>query len=244
MIALLALLVAGIPLVTSLGYSVGRRGRDRRARGSHAAAGGDRDRREAHRVGSACPQSCALAEGCRTAGSGAAGRAALTRRPWWAILGVLALLIPLISVPLAEPRPGGHRRHAEVDHRAPGLRPDVGGLRRRLQRPAPGRGRPREPGEAEQRVHERSTTQARACRSSSSRSRSRGSPAAAAAGAGERAQAQSRRSSNAQQKQLEQQQASLEAAAGGARASGESGQAGARADPGRPQTSSRPSRWR
>ena len=32
-------------------------------------------------------------------------------------------------VPVAEPRPGGHRRHAEVDHRAPGLRPDGAGLR-------------------------------------------------------------------------------------------------------------------
>ena len=134
-------------------------------------------------------------------------------------------------VPLAEPRPGGHRRHAEVDHRAPGLRPAVGGLRRRLQRPAPRRGRPREPGEAEQRVHEPVHAGAEPAEAARAGAEVGEDPAAAATGAGELAhgaEQPAHRAAEAARTAAEQ----LGGAAGGARASGESGQAGARADPG------------
>jgi hypothetical protein len=57
-------------------------------------------------------------------------------------------------VPLPGSRSGGHRRHAEIDHRAPSLRSADGWLRRRLQRPAPHRGFAGNPGQTEQRVHE------------------------------------------------------------------------------------------
>ena len=54
---------------------VGRRGRDRRARRPHAAAGGARARRARTSSRSACPRSCGPRRRMSRAGSGAAGRA-------------------------------------------------------------------------------------------------------------------------------------------------------------------------
>ena len=230
-IALLALLVAGIPLVTSLGYSsavavvtavlaaltllpavmaiVGKHIESARLPTALRPSPKDVDR-----------------------GFWGGWARALTRRPWWAILGVSRAVDPADrAVSLAEPRPGGHRRHAEVDHRAPGLRPAVGGLRRRLQRPTPRRGRPREPGEAEQRVHEPVQAGAEPAEAARAGAEVGEDPAAAATGAGELAhgaEQPAHRAAEAARTAAEQ----LGGAAGGARASGESGQAGAKADPG------------
>ena len=183
-IALLALLVAGIPLVTSLGYSsavavvtavlaaltllpavmaiVGKHIESARLPTVLRPSPKDVDR-----------------------GFGAAG----ARPDKAAVVGdprrVRAVDPADRAVPLAEPRPGGHRRHAEVDHRAPGLRPVVGGLRRRPQRPTPRRGRPRKPGEGEQPVHEPVQPGAELAEAARAGAEVGEDPAAAAPGAGE-----------------------------------------------------------
>ena len=61
-------------------------------------------------------------------------------------------------------RAGGRRRHLAGDDRAPGLRPDHRRVRRRLQRPAPGRVRARPGGRAERTSTPRSTTRRSRCR--------------------------------------------------------------------------------
>ena len=79
----------------------------------------------AHRVGSACPRSCARSR--RSPRAGFWGRWARVRHDATrgsAIAASLALCVPLIDpVLLAEPRPGGHRRDADRHDGAPGLRP-------------------------------------------------------------------------------------------------------------------------
>ena len=191
---------------------VGRRGRDRRARCSHAAAGGDGDRREAHRVGSACPQPCDPRRRMLDRGFWGGWARALTRRPLVGDPRRARAVDPADRpVPLAEPRPGGHRRHAEVDHRAPGLRPDdrrasaSATTARSWSRSTSGARRSRA---ASTRT---STTQAQSLQKQLEQEQKRGRPSSSSY---RRRRTRSRRRATqltAQQKQLEQQQNSLEA---------------------------------
>ena len=72
-IALVSLLVAGIPLVTSLGYASAVRGGDRGARRDHAAAGAARAGRPPHRLAARCRPSCTRSRSRRTRASGRLG---------------------------------------------------------------------------------------------------------------------------------------------------------------------------
>ena len=74
-IALLALLVAGIPLVTRARILGGRRSRDCGTRRPHSAAGGARHRRAAHRVGPHARVPAPFDPRISRAVSGAGGRA-------------------------------------------------------------------------------------------------------------------------------------------------------------------------
>ena len=75
---------------------LGRRGRDRRARLPHAAAGGARASSDSTSSRAACPQFLRPSPKDVDRGFWGGWARALTRRPWWAILAVFALLIPLI----------------------------------------------------------------------------------------------------------------------------------------------------
>ena len=79
----------------------------------------------------------------------------VARHPWVAVVASLvdpgAVDHPAVLVAV---RAGRCRRHADRHHRAPGLRPDDPGLRRRVQRAAPDREHPRPGRRTERRVHE------------------------------------------------------------------------------------------
>ena len=82
---------------------------------------------------------------------------------------LVPLIIPVFSLELGQEDIGATPGH----HRAPGLRPDHRRLRRRLQRPAPGRLGARARRRRRAPSTPRSTTRRRRCRRSSSRSRRR-----------------------------------------------------------------------
>ena len=140
-IALLALAVAGIPLVTSLGYAsavavVTAVLAAITLLPALLALLGHR-----HRLRSACPPSCARRRSRRARAVGRLGAASSPATRWSRSSLSVVVLVPLIDPGLladsARRTSARRRRH----HRAPGLRPDDRGLRRRLQRPAAGRRR-------------------------------------------------------------------------------------------------------
>ena len=153
-IALLALAVAGIPLVTALGYASAVAV----ATAVLAAvtflpallsAVGPQDR-----LGPRAERPPSEAEG---AGDRILGRVVPCRD---AAPGPHRSRLDPAVGPRPDPvlgpavRTGGHRRDAEVDNRAPGLRPDGRRLRSRVQRPTARRGRSRYPRDPELRVRE------------------------------------------------------------------------------------------
>ena len=173
-IALLALLVAGIPLVTALGYSsavavvtavlaaITLLPAVLSLVGPHI---------ESVRVPAFLRPSPKDLEG----GFWGGWARALTTRPWWAIVGALALLIPLI-IPFLSLNLGqediGATPKSTTERQAYDLM--AAGLRRRLQRPTARRGQARNSRRSRAASTRASSSRPRACRNSSSRSRSRG----------------------------------------------------------------------
>ena len=132
---------------------LGRRRRDGRAGRDLVAPRPARPPRPADPLACASRHSCAS----RTPAARLLGLLGGIRgaAPVWVTARSLLFLAPLIVAgALAAVRPGGHRRHLTGDDRAPGLRPDHGRLRRRLQRPAPGGVEARPGGDTERRVHQ------------------------------------------------------------------------------------------
>ena len=141
-IALLALAVAGIPLVTSLGYAsavavlTAVLAAITLLPAILALAG--------RRIDSLAPARVPAAQ-AEAARHGALGQLGPRGHPPPADRdrGVdRRARHPRDPGPLAGARPGGHRRDAHGHHRAPGLRPPRRGLRRGLQRPPADRGQP------------------------------------------------------------------------------------------------------
>ena len=120
-------------------------------------AGAARPGRAAHKAGETARQqakrTAAATQEQHEHGAFARWGRKVSRTPWpWAILsvGVLVVLaIPFFSITLGQPDNGTNPTSADQPAR---LRPDDAGLRRRLQRPARGRGR------AAEAVHARPTT--------------------------------------------------------------------------------------
>ena len=82
----------------------------------------------------------------------------VARHPWVAVMVSLVILVPLIDpAVLVAVRPRRRRCHADRHHRTPGLRPDDRGIRRRIQRAAADREHPR-PGRRTTPSTRRSTT--------------------------------------------------------------------------------------
>ena len=162
-LALLTLLVAGIPLVTALGYAsafavVTAVAASLTLLPAILAALGPRINR-LHLPALRIPGRRArnAEQPSRPAASGFWVRwaAFVTTRPGVAVLLALLILlpplVPFMSIELGQEDVGAT---PEVDHRAPGLRPDRLRLRPGLQRPPAGGGRARNPGQAEQEVQE------------------------------------------------------------------------------------------
>ena len=153
-IALVSLMVAGIPLVTSLGYAsavavlTAVLGAITLLPALMALVG-------RHIDSFALPAFLRPKPTAPRKGFWGAWATFVTSKPKRAV--ALARADPAASVDplqLARARPGGHRRDAEGHHRAPGLRPAVLGLRSGLQRASARRRRSGEPRGAEQHLRE------------------------------------------------------------------------------------------
>ena len=138
-IALVSLAVAGIPLVTTMGLMAAIAVVVAVLRGADAAAGGARDPRAATSTRCGCATRT-TEERRQERPVGQVGprdrQAPADRRP-----GRAGDPDPADDpAAVADPRPAGHGRAVDLDHRAPGLRPDLEELRPRRQRAAAHRG--------------------------------------------------------------------------------------------------------
>ncbi len=115
-IALVTLLIAGIPLVTSLGYASAFAVITAVLAALTLLPGGALASRRPHRVGARARRSCGRSRRSRATDSGPAWSRFVTGHPWMAMGAATILLVPLI-IPLrvAPARAGGHRRHAQED---------------------------------------------------------------------------------------------------------------------------------
>ena len=139
-IALVSLAVAGIPLVTTMGLMAAIAVVVAVLARADAAAG--RCWRSSDRASTRCGSASSIRPtSTPRTGCGRSGPTEIAKQPVIAGLAALAILIPL-TIPLFSltPRSAGHGGAVDVDHRAPGLRPDLQELRAGRQRAAAHRG--------------------------------------------------------------------------------------------------------
>ena len=149
-IALVSLAVANIPLVTTLGLMAAIAVVVAVLAALTLLPAELAIARTAHQLAARAPAHRDVrAEQATKRACGPNGRTTIGKHPLIAGLAALAILLAADDpAAVAEPRPAGHRRALDLDHRAPSVRPDHRLLRAGRQRTAAGRGLARIPGAA------------------------------------------------------------------------------------------------